>query len=383
MRVLIAPDTFAGHLDAQQAADAIAAGWAEQAPSDQLTTTPLSDGGPGLVDVVLSARGGELVPVTVSGPLGEPVPAAVLVVTETDGSRTAYLEASQACGLHLLAPERRDAWRATSTGVGELVQAAVQTGATRVVIGIGDSASHDGGAGILAALGAGPAELLGGGGGALADLTADALSGLDAVRQRLRGVQLVAATSSDLPLLGFHGASATDAERRGATPEQAQQLEAALGHFAHVAQRSQVAGRSLGGSGMAGVAGAGAGGGIGFALLLLGATRVDGVQEVLAATGFAQRLSGADLVVTGESVFGWHSMRGGVVASVAESALAVGLPVVVLAVEVEVGRRETLNLGVSGAYAVADRQGWLADVQRDPAGALARRARRVARTWSR
>jgi glycerate kinase len=383
VRVLIAPDAFVGHLDAQQAADAIAAGWAAQAPKDQLSTCPLSDGGPGFVDVVLAARGGDLLPVTVSGPLGDPVPATVLLVTEPDGARTAYLEASQACGLHLLAAQGRDPWRATSVGVGELVDAAVQEGPTRIVVGVGDVASHDGGAGLLAALGGGAPEQLALGGGALSDVPDDALATLAEARERLRGVQLVAATSSDLPLLGFHGASASDAARRGATPEQAQALEAALGRYAHVAQRALVAGRSLAGAGLAASAGAGAGGGIGFALMLLGGVRVDGVAEALAATGFTERLRAADLLVTGESLFGWQSVRAGVVVSAAGHALDVGLPVVVLALEVEVGRRETMNLGVSAAYAVADRPGWLAEVQSDPAGALTRRARRVARTWSR
>ncbi|WP_426560898.1 glycerate kinase [Angustibacter sp. McL0619] len=383
MRVLIAPDAFVGHLDAQQAADAIAAGWAEWAPNDSLTTCPLSSGGAGFVDVVMAARGGDLLPVTVSGPLGEPVPATVLMVTEADGARTAYLEAGQACGPQLLHGDARDPWRATSVGVGELVDAAVQEGASRVVVGVGDVASHDGGAGLLAALGAGSPEHLALGGGALAEMPDDAVDGLAAARERLRGVQLVAATSSDLPLLGFHGASATDAARRGASPEQAQALEAALGRFAHVAQTSLVAGRTLAGSGLAAGAGAGAGGGIGFALMLLGGVRVDGVGEAVAATGLTERLGAADLLVTGESLFGWQSMRSGVVACVAAHALGIGLPVVVLAVEVEVGRRETLNLGVSAAYALSDRPGWLAEVRADPAGALTRRARRVARTWSR
>ncbi len=383
MRVLIAPDAFAPHLGAEQAAEAVAAGWAEHAPNDVLTTCPLSDGGAGFIDVLLAARGGELVPLTVTGPLGEPVPATLLRVTETDGSLTVYVEQAQACGPHLLDDYRRDPWRTTSVGVGELVRAAVDDGARRVVVGVGDSASHDGGSGLLAALGAGPAERLAGGGGLLSRLTAGVLDGLAGARERLRDVELVAATAADLPLLGFHGASATDAERRGASAEQAQALESALGHFADLAQRGLVAGRSLAGSGLAATAGAGASGGIGFALLLLGARRVEGVTEVLAATRFAERLRDADLVVTGERVFGWESLRAGVVPAVAARALEVGLPVVVLAVEVQVGRREALNLGVSGAYAVADRAGRLAEVAADPAGTLAARARRVARTWSR
>jgi glycerate 2-kinase len=323
------------------------------------------------------------VPTTVSGPRGEPVPAAVLLITQDDGSVTAFVEAGQACGPQLLPGGASDPVRATSEGVGELVRAAVDAGARQVVVGVGDTASHDGGAGLLGALGAGDRARLTCGGGELAGLDATALEGLAAARERLRGVELVVATASDLPLLGFHGASATDAERRGAEPAQAQALESALGHFADIAQRSSVAGRPLVGSGLAGTAGAGAGGGIGFALLLLGARRVDGVRAVLDATGFTSLLRHHDLVVTGEALFGADSLRrGAVVAQVAQEALTVGLPSVVLAVEVEVGRREALNAGVCGAYAVADRPSGLADVRHDPAGALADRARRVARTWS-
>ena len=382
MRVLFAPDAFVGHLEAQQAAEAMVSGWGEQAPGDDLSVCPLSTGGSGFVDVVLAARGGDLLPQTVTGPLGEPVPATLLTVTEPDGVRTTYVEAAQAVGPYLLDREARDPWRATSFGVGELVDAAVADGATRVVVGVDDVACHDAGAGLLSALGVGSAQRLAVGGGALADVTVDDLSGLAEARERLRGVQLVVATTDDLPLLGFHGASATDAQRRGATAEQAQRLEAALGHFADVAQRALVAGRSLGGSGLAATAGAGAGGGVAYALLLLGAQRVDGVRAVLEATRFTERLRHSDLVVTGEAVFGWHSLRSGVVAQVAQEALSVGLPTVVVAVDVEVGRREVLNLGVSGAYAVADRPERLADVRADPAGALAARTRRVARTWS-
>jgi glycerate kinase len=379
VRVLIAPDSF-GSLSASQAADAIAEGWRAQAPSDQLTTCPQSDGGAGFVDVVLAARGGDLVPVTVTGPLGEPVPATVLVCPDDAGPTTAYVEAAQACGAHLLTGADRDPWTATSRGLGELLAAAVATGAARVVVGVGDTASHDGGAGALAALGAGPVERLARGGGALGELTPDDLVGLAGARERFREVELVAATATDIALLGFHGASAVEAAARGADPDQAQALESALGHYAHLAERSLVAGRPLGGSTIAARPGAGAGGGLGFALLLLGARQVDGVRAAAEATNLPDHLRASDLVVTGEAVFGWESTRAGVVRQVAQEALAVGVPSVVVALEVEVGRRETSNLGLSGAYAVAERPGAGADG--DLAGALTARVRRVARTWS-
>ncbi len=246
--------------------------------------------------------------------------------------------------------------------MGELLAAAVAAGARRVVVGVGGTATNDGGAGLLAALGAGPPEALGRGGLALAGLDAGALTGLAAARQRLAGVELVLAAATDVPLLGFHGTSATYAEQKGATPEQAQALEAALGHYADLASRSLVAGRSLlaGGSaagGPSGQPGSGAGGGIGFALLLLGARYVEGVTAVAEAVGLPGRVRGSDLVVAAEATFDWRSLRGGVVARVAELSLDAGVPSVVLAGEVLVGRRESMTLGLSGTYAVAERPG--------------------------
>src|SRR4051812_6574617 len=156
MRVLVCPDSFTGTLSAPDAARAIAAGWRQAAPDDELTLAPLSDGGPGFVDVVQAALGGTLLAVTVTGPLGDPGPATVLLAP--DG--TAYLESAQACGLALVPRERRDPTRTTTVGVGELIAAALDAGARALVIGLGGSGTNDGGAGALAALGAEPAAVL-------------------------------------------------------------------------------------------------------------------------------------------------------------------------------------------------------------------------------
>ena len=376
VRVLVAPDAFAGALTAAQAATAMAQGWAAHAPGDLVTTLPLSDGGPGFVDVIAAARGGDLVPVTVRGPVGSDVPATLLVVGDT-----AYVEAAQAIGAHL--DPHRDPTRTTSAGLGDLLAEAVRAGARRVVVGCGPAAANDGGAGLLAALGAGVDPRLMKGAHALADLPDDALSRLADVRERLSGVELVAATDADLPLLGFHGTSATYAQAHGATAEQAQAMESALGRYADVAQRSLVAGRVLMGRGQAGEPGSGAAGGAVFALLLLGARRVSGVQAVLDAVGFDDHLARTDLIVTGEGTFGGGSLHHGVIATVAGAALEHGVPTVVIAQQVQVGRREALAVGVAGAYAVLEWPGQPAAARTDPAGTLSIRAQRVARTWSR
>src|SRR5690349_16715183 len=137
MRVLIAPDKFAGTLSAVEAAAAIADGWRRRCPDHELELVPMADGGPGFVDVLRANLGGDLLAVTVTGPFGDPVPGSVLVVGDT-----AYLECAQACGLHLTPPERRDPERASSRGVGELLAAAVDSGARRVVVGLGGSGTN-------------------------------------------------------------------------------------------------------------------------------------------------------------------------------------------------------------------------------------------------
>lgn len=384
MRVLIAPDSFTGTLTATQAAEAIAAGWRRQAPDDQLGLLPLSDGGPGFLDVLARALGGRTVSVSVSDPLGREVPAAVLVV-EQGGERTAYLESAQACGLHLLAPDERDPTRTCTAGVARLLEAALAEGARRVVVGVGGSGTNDGGAGMLAALGAGDPGLLAGGGSALAGLPDDALAGLPEVRERFAGIELVVATDVTSPLLGFKGASAVFSERKGASPEQAQQLEAALGRFTEVAGRVLPTRTDL----LTGETrrldrqpGAGAGGGLGYGLLLLGARPVGGVDAVLEAVRFEEVLRGAQLLVTGEGSFDYDSLQATVVSRAAEAALAHAVPTIVLAGQVHVGRRETMALGITGSYAVAEHPDEVAAALADPVGTLTARARRVAGTWS-
>jgi glycerate kinase len=364
MRLLVAPDKFAGTLSAVEAADAIVRGWLRTAPDDQLETVPLSDGGPGFVDAMAAAVGGSLVSVPVCGPLGEEVPGAVLLA----GS-TAYVESAQACGLHLVPLAQRDPGLTTTYGVGQLVAAAVDAGATTVVVGLGGSATNDGGAGLLAALGATPEEPLRGGAAGLADL--DGPVDLAPARERVAGVELLAATDVDVPLLGPRGATAGFAEQKGAAPARLPDLERALGRLADALDPA-----------VASAPGAGAAGGLGYALLLLGARREHGIAHVMAASGFADRARAADLVVTGEGALDWQSLRGKVVAGVAKVAGDVGRPVVALAGRVEVGRRELAAMGVDSAYAMAETPAETRAALDRPAETLEALAARVARTWT-
>ena len=385
MHVLIAPDCFTGTLTATQAAEAMATGWRRRAPDDLLTLVPLSDGGPGFLDVITTSRPGDSTIVTVSGPRGGSVPAVLHITTDEGGTRTAWVESAQAIGLHLLDATERDPRVTTTHGLGELLDAALAQDVQRIVVGLGGSGTNDAGAGMLAALGAGPREALGAGGVGLIAVREPDLAGLAAARERFAGVELVAATDVASPLLGLQGASAVFSEQKGATPEEAQVLEGALGHFADVVRRALPPGTDL----LTGrerrldrEPGAGAAGGVGYALLLLGGRRVSGVETVLSAVGLERLVAAADLVITGEGCFDWQSLQGKVVAGVAELASAHATPAVALAGQVLIGRREAMAMGLSGSYAVADKHADLAPVMADPVGTLADRAERVAATWS-
>ncbi len=365
MRVLIAPDKFAGTLTAVEAAQAIAAGWARRAPDDVLDLAPMADGGPGFVDVLHAALGGDLLAVSVPGPYGERVPAAILLT-----GTTAYVEAAQACGLQLTAPEARDPERGSSAGVGALVAAAVEAGATRVVVGLGGTATNDGGAGLLAALGATavPAGALERGPRGLADLESVDLA---PARARLNGIELVAASDVDNPLLGLIGATNVYGAQKGVAEDRLQAVDATLERLAAAADKR-----------LALAKGAGAAGGLGYALLLLGARREPGISFVTAAVDLPARASAADLVLTGEGSFDFSSRSGKVPYGVAEVAGAAVRPCLALAGSVLVGSREMRALGIEAAYSVVDLVGEEAAFG-DPAGSLAALAERVARNWSR
>ena len=353
MRVVVAPDSFTGTLSATQAAEAIAQGWLATRPGDELKLLAMSDGGPGFLDALPGTR----IAVLVEDPLGRPVTADFLL----DGT-TAYVESALACGLQLLDPADRDPAVTTTYGVGQLVVAALDAGAQRVVVGLGGSGTNDGGAGLLAALGVRREDAAG-------ERLAPGCLPLAAAARLVgspRPVELVAATDVDVPLLGPYGATRTFGPQKGAQDLDA--LERALDHWAdllegHLAVRA----RDL--------PGAGAAGGLGFALLALGAARVSGSAVVAEAVGLAAAVAGADLVITGEGCFDVTSLRGKVVVCVAAAAQQGGLPCLVLAGRVEVGERQAAAAGVEASYALGP------EGLADAAGSLRKVSSQVARQW--
>ncbi len=367
--MLIAPDKFAGTLTALQAAEAMAAGWRRRAPDDECVLVPMADGGPGFVDVLHATLGGDLLAVTVRGPLGGSVPGGVLL-----HERTAFVESAQAVGLQLSPPADRRPEQASSYGVGQLVAAAVDAGAGRVVVGLGGSATTDGGAGLLAAL------------GATADVPLDAgaagLAGAGSVdlapaRRRLANTEVVIASDVDSPLLGLFGAAKVYGPQKGLSEDRIVAVDALLDRFVVATLGAAPAQRRP-----ADAAGAGAAGGIGFALLLLGGARMPGVSLVADAVGLASAARGSDIVLTGEGSFDFSSRAGKVVHGVAQVAQAALRPCVVLAGRVLVGAREMRALGIESAYDLVELVGEQAALG-DAAGSLAALAERTARTWAR
>lgn len=370
MRVLIAPDSFGGTLSAADAAEAIAAGWRAGAPSAELLLRPLADGGTGFLDVLDTVLDGTVHRLEVTGPDGTPVTARWLAVGDT-----AYIEMAEAAGLHLVASSDRPALaeHATTHGVGELLASARDAGMRTVVVGLGGSANTDGGSGLLAALGA----------VAVADDGTPVPPGGTALLHcaRLDGspdigdLALVAASDVESPLLGPHGAAHMFAPHKGADKAAEERLEAAMAHWADVLG---TLGRDVRDD-----PGAGAAGGLGAALLALGAHRVSGAGLVRELTDLDRAVATADLVITGEGSFDWESLRGKLVTSVAEAAAARGVPVLVVAGQVAVGRRQAASVGVEAMYSVAEHAGSVEASLADPVGTLSALAEDVAREWSR
>ena len=368
----MAPDAFDGTLTAVEAAEAMRAGWNQVAPDDQLVLLPMSDGGPGFVDVLSTVLDGQTVPVQTTDPLGRPAVGAVLVVGDT-----AYIESAQACGLQLLTAAERNPLVTTTFGLGALLTAAVECGARTLVVGLGGSATNDAGMGMLTALGVTPLDAAGAalpyGGLALADLAK-----LDGAAQ-LRGAAIVAATDVDNPLCGPHGATAVYGPKKGLRPEDRDRLDAALAQWAEVAERD-IPGAP---AGLIDLPGAGAAGGLGAALLTLGGTRRSGGEIIFAAVDLPGALAEADLVLTGEGSFDFQSVRGKVAGGVAALATEHGVPCVVLAGQVSLGRQQAAAAGVDAAYSVVEQAGSVEAAMERPGDRLTELAARVAREWSR
>ncbi|ALD96781.1 glycerate kinase [Pseudomonas syringae] len=373
MKIVIAPDSFKDSLSAQAVADAIASGLAEVWPHAELIKCPMADGGEGTIEALLAACNGELMSASVSGPLGALVNAQWGWLAE---SRTAIIEMAMASGLQLLTLAQRDACETSTEGTGQLISAALDAGARRVILAIGGSATNDGGSGMLSALGArfldADDQTLAPGGLALADLARIDLSGFD---PRLSDVCVEIAADVDNPLCGPNGASSIFGPQKGASPEQVMALDAALGCFAD--HTAQVLGQDLRDS-----PGSGAAGGMGFAAkAYLKASFRAGVEVVADLTGLEHALIGADLVITGEGRFDAQTLRGKTPLGVARVARRRQVPVIVLAGTLGEGYEQLYAQGIGAAFALVSGPMSLEQACRDTRRLLHERARDVARLW--
>ena len=370
MHVVIAPDKFKGTLTAAEVAARVAAGIAAVAPDVPVREVPVADGGDGTVDAALAA-GYERVPVRAEGPVGAPVETAFAL---SDG--VAVVEMADVSGLRLLPRDRLAPLTASSFGTGEVIAAALEHGCHTVLLGIGGSASTDGGAGMLAALGArlldaGGAEAARGG-AALAGLDRLDLSGL---HPKLAATTVIVASDVDNPLLGRNGAAAIYGPQKGADPDDVALLDAALAHWADVLDAAT-------GTAFRDRPGAGAAGGVGYAALAaLGAELKPGIELVLDLVGFADALPGARLVVTGEGSLDEQTLSGKAPAGVAAAAVAAGVPVVTVSGRLELAEEKLRAAGIRQAYALTDIEPDVARCLADPGPLLEQLAQRLAQDW--
>jgi glycerate 2-kinase len=359
VKVLIAPDCFGDVLTAVEAAEAIARGWRRGRPDDALTLAPQSDGGPGFVGV-LASRLGEMHTLRVSGPLTAEVSAQW--VLDPAPPRTAYIECAQACGLALLGgpPTVHTALAAHSRGVGQLIAAAVEAGAGRIVVGLGGSSCTDGGRGMIDELGT-----------HVTSTTGDSLA---AGRKLLADVELIAATDVEHPLLGPMGAAAVFGPQKGADPDTVRVLEQRLRDWA--AELNAAAGHPVSEE-----AGAGAAGGIGAGLLALGGRRESGAAVIAEHTRLADDVAAAELVITGEGRFDDQSLHGKVVSALAAGARSRRIPVLVLAGQVTLDEATLAEAGIAAAFSITDHAGSVQLAISDAANQLEGLAHVTAATW--
>ncbi|MDZ4328391.1 MAG: glycerate kinase [Pseudomonas sp.] len=373
MKIVIAPDSFKDSLSAQGVADAIALGLGQVWPDAQLVKCPMADGGEGTVESVLAACDGQLRRTNVRGPLGTTVDAAWGWLPQ---SLTAIIEMAKASGLQLVPPAQRDACISSTFGTGELIRAALDAGAKRVILAIGGSATNDGGSGAMQALGVkwldAQGEPLAPGGLALAQLARIDLSDID---PRLARVRFDIAADVNNPLCGPHGASAIFGPQKGATPEQVEQLDRALGHFAELC--AQVLNKDVRDE-----PGSGAAGGLGFgAKAFLGAQFKAGVEVVAELVGLAEAVKDADLVITGEGRFDAQTLRGKTPFGVARIARQHGVPVIVIAGTLGEGYQALYEHGIDAAFALASGPMTLEQACTEAPRLLCERASDIARVW--
>jgi glycerate 2-kinase len=372
MKVVIAPDSFKGSLSASEVSLNIEKGVRKVFEFADILSIPMADGGEGTVQSLVDSTKGVIVSAKVKGPLLSEVDAFYGILG--DGI-TAVIEMAAASGLPLLSEHERNPMITTTYGTGELIKHALDMGCKKIIIGIGGSATNDGGAGMIKALGA---ELLdaegndaGYGGGSLGKIEVIDLSNLD---ERLKSCKIVAACDVDNPLVGPRGASYVFGPQKGADPEMVKILDENLEHFAEVVERTT-------GISIKDYPGAGAAGGLGGGLLaFLGAELKRGIDIVIEATGLEEKIKGADMIITGEGMMDYQTQYGKTPYGVAQAARKHNVPVVAIVGSVGHNAEALYDLGFSGIFSIISRPMTLAEAMSECAELLEKTSESVMRT---
>ncbi len=366
---VIAPDSFKGSASAKEVAQAIADGLRAVLPDASYDLVPMADGGEGTVDALVSATGGQIVKVKVTGPLGEPVESFFGILG--DGT-TAVIEMAAAAGLALVPPEHRNPMVTTTYGVGELIKAALGAGCRRFIIGIGGSATNDGGAGMAQALGVrlldATGNEIGFGGGALAKLVRIDASRLD---PRVREAEFLVACDVTNPLTGPNGASAVYGPQKGATAEMVAELDANLRHYAALIRRDL-------GVDVEAVPGAGAAGGLGAGLMAFCRAQLRrGVELVIEAARLPERVQRTQMVITGEGRLDFQTGFGKVPYGVAQVAKRFSKPVLAIVGQLGEGAEQCREWGIDACFAITHKPMSEAEAMRETLSLLRRTAEEV------
>lgn len=350
MRIVIAPDSFKGSLSSIQAAQAVERGVLKAAArvgrKVEIAKIPIADGGEGTVEAIIAGAGGEIIPARVLDPLGREIDSFFGVLPD----RTGVIEMAAASGLDLIKPEERDPLVTTSFGTGQLILKALDAGCVRLIIGIGGSATNDGGVGMAQALGGAfpdrNRQPIGFGGGELGKIEKIDLSGLD---PRLAATTVIVASDVKNVLCGPDGASAVYGPQKGATPEMVAVLDRNLGHLAEKIKADLGKDISL-------VPGSGAAGGLGGGLMaFLNAEIRPGIEIVMEITGFREKVREADLIFTGEGATDFQTMFGKVPYGVAQVAAEYGKPVLCISGTLGNGYQKLFDAGIKGFFSIVDR----------------------------
>ncbi|KJF81202.1 glycerate kinase [Photobacterium angustum] len=370
MKIIIAPDSYKESLTAMEVATAIENGFRQVMPNAEYIKLPMADGGEGTVQSLVDASSGRIIECTVTGPLGEQVNGFFGLMGD---GKSAIIEMAAASGLHLVSPEQRNPMLTTSFGTGELILAALDKGVEHIIVGIGGSATNDGGIGMAQALGVRLLDennkSINYGGGALARLHHIDISDID---PRLAKVKLEVACDVDNPLCGEKGASQVFGPQKGATPEMVVQLDINLAHYAEIIKRDL-------GTDVKDMAGAGAAGGMGAALLgLFNAQLRPGIEIVMDAVNLADVLKDADLVITGEGRIDSQTIQGKTPIGVARTAKRFNKPVIGIAGCLSYDCDVVYDHGIDAVFSVVPRSVSLAEALAEAAINVELTARNVA-----